>query len=183
MKLTNEQIKEKEAEIKSLLGSVKRPGMNRVLQELENARFYTERPFTSRHHRYVGGLAEHSLGVYKIASRNGYGLPYDSIVIAALLHDVCKAHNLFPTLGTFGHGYRSVKIVEACELELTPQERRAIRWHMNNYPEKGTSEEKADFNLAHTEPLWQVVHKADGQDVHEFHKREDAERQREEHRR
>jgi hypothetical protein len=54
---------------------------------------------------------------------------------------------------------------------------------MNNYPEKGTSEEKADFNLAHTEPLWQVVHKADGQDVHEFHKREDAERQREEHRR
>jgi hypothetical protein len=80
-------------------------------------------------------------------------LPIDSIIIAALLHDVCKADIYKPSikkqknkLGIWvpvqgydveysnfplGHGEKSVIVLLRAGLKLTDDEIMAIRWHMH----------------------------------------------------
>ncbi len=62
-----------------------------------------------------------------------------------------------------GHGYRSVKILELCGLELTDDERRAIRWHMGGH--HGKDADKSEIAIARQTKLWLVVHEADKLDA------------------
>ena len=97
--MSKEMSKEQFIEILSGTG---RKGIDQVLAKLEETGFY-EAPASTRFHGcYPGGLLEHSLCVYdeavvireaqlRLKPEVADSLPPDSIAIAALLHDVCKA--------------------------------------------------------------------------------------------
>ena len=143
-----------------------------VLKYLDESGFYEAPSSIFRHHNWRGGLAEHCLGVYRIATQMNCGLPCDSIIIARLLHDICKASKLFYNENGLikhrythirGHGYRSIKILERCGLLMKEDERLAIRWHMGGHHAK--LEEQDEVSCARGEKLWKVIHKADKLDA------------------
>lgn len=81
----------------------KGPGMNLLLEEMENGGFYTS-PCSGKYHLAVeGGLAEHSYNVYTTMYKMGLDMLgadefeelKDSITVVALLHDLGK-------MGQFG---------------------------------------------------------------------------------
>ena len=113
-------------------------------------------------------------------------LPPDSIAIAALLHDVCKAevyrqeekrrknaagmwesyngygvdYGAFP----LGHGEKSVIQLLRWGLEMTDDEIMAIRWHMSGFDLAFQSpESRANYGAATDKcPLLAVLRAADG---------------------
>lgn len=171
--LTDEQIEINKDEIISLLRSTKREGVDSVIDYLIKSNFFYIHSSIHRHHNWRGGLAEHSLGVYNIAKNDADGLPRDSVIIAALLHDICKARMLKldfngnpvrRKIHIFGHGRRSVKIIEdVCHFILTDDERRAIRWHMGG--KHAHSYDLHDVKIARNSKLWKIVNAADRQDA------------------
>lgn len=148
---------------KALLLATGRMGMERVLGELETLGFFEAPASTGFHLSRPGGLLEHSLNVYEMASMlRGQlvarrpsleaRLPMDSVAIAALLHDVCKAEVYKKAVKRrrrpdgqweayegyevdyrdlpLGHGEKSVIRLLRWGLDLTDDEMLAIRWHM-----------------------------------------------------
>ena len=91
--------------IKDLLLSTERPGMKNLIEYMEDNGFFTAPCSTSHHLSTEGGLAQHSLNVYDIASNLTFlmfdekkQLPKemeDSLIICSLLHDIGK-------MGQFG---------------------------------------------------------------------------------
>lgn len=80
--------------ITDLLQATKREGMDELIEYITEGGFF-EGPASTRHHGvYPGGLAEHSYNVYCLLTEQNHllklGCPADSIIIAALLHDLCK---------------------------------------------------------------------------------------------
>ena len=148
-------------EFVSLLRSTEREGIDRVISKLESMGFFTA-PASSKNHLCVeGGLLEHSMNVYKMAKmireqllavQPELKIKEESVIIASLLHDVCKAdiykkglkwrkddqgrweqyeayeidYNNFP----MGHGEKSVMMLLMCGLRMEQDELLAIRWHM-----------------------------------------------------
>ena len=135
---------------------IKRNGIEELLLYLEQTDFYSAPASTRFHGNYAGGLVEHSLNVYKSAKQlanqhSELNIPAESIAIAALFHDLCKAN--FYVLSTrnvkdentgiwrkepfyktddqypLGHGEKSV-IILMKYLHLTDDEIYAIRFHM-----------------------------------------------------
>ena len=152
----------------SLLRGTQRDGIEIVINYLDESGFYDAPSSICRHHNWRGGLAEHCLGVYKIASELNYGLPHDSIVISGILHDICKASKLYyDSEGIIhhrhthikGHGRRSVKLLERCGLLLSEDERLAIRWHMGGH--HASAEDSKEVALARQNILWRLIYKAD----------------------
>ena len=180
-----------------LLRSTGREGVNEVIDELESLGFF-EAPASTRFHlNCEGGLLEHSLNVCDTALavrevmiakdeslRNL--LPKDSVIIASLLHDTCKAdiykrvmkkrknafgvwedvpgydvdYSNFP----MGHGEKSVIVLLCCGLALTDDEMMAIRWHMTAWDLAFQSPEmKGNLNQAKEIcPLLTLIQAADG---------------------
>ena len=93
-----EKMKEVREEILNLLMVTKRPGMDKLCEKLDKIGFFTAPCSGSYHLAKEGGLAEHSLNVYKIMRADAaLKMPYsyrnknhDSIIICSLLHDVGK---------------------------------------------------------------------------------------------
>lgn len=107
--LTDIQIANNKHEFLQILGSVKRDGIENLIEWLSNpdpkvCDFFIAPSSTSFHGNYKGGLCEHSLNVYKCLKQL---LPmYEELtrakgkepviytdeqcIIAALLHDLCK---------------------------------------------------------------------------------------------
>lgn len=86
-----------------LLRDTKRDGIDELISWLESTDFYTAPASTRFHGAYDGGLLIHSLNVCKCLKEKGenglwrsvfdkFGIKEDSIIIASLLHDVCKAN-------------------------------------------------------------------------------------------
>ena len=86
----------------TLLKSTERDGVDDVIEELQELGFFDAPASSSFHLNYDGGLVEHSLNVCRVAlgireqmiamNKNmAEYLPEDSVIIASLLHDVCKA--------------------------------------------------------------------------------------------
>lgn len=80
-----------------LLKEVNRPGMDKLIDWIENkSDFFVAPASTMFHGNYEGGLCEHSLNVYRLFKekneRYDLGLSEDNIRIMALLHDLCKAN-------------------------------------------------------------------------------------------
>lgn len=84
--------------IKELLLSTKREGIENLIKHMEEQGFFKAPCSTQYHLSKEGGLAEHSLNVYKQANifaatcldPDDYDKMHDSIVITALLHDIGK---------------------------------------------------------------------------------------------
>ena len=103
--LTQKQIELNKQEIINLLSSTNREGINKLISYLEKRDYFTAPASTQYHLSVVGGLAQHSLNVYKNMMELYYGtdwwtlseytireqeVEHENIVIVALLHDLCK---------------------------------------------------------------------------------------------
>lgn len=141
-------------QIINLLQSTNREGMDKLIDFLEKSDFFKAPASTRFHGNYEGGLAEHSFKVYEILKEKvnflKMDVPEDTIIISALLHDICKTNyykidyrNAKNSLGVwekvpyytvddtipYGHGEKSVMMLTEY-IKLTNEEKYAIRWHM-----------------------------------------------------
>lgn len=140
---------------------IKRDGAKELLEYLQKSDFFEAPASTQFHSAYEGGLAEHSINVYKRflnSIKNEYGDNYqekisdESIAICGLLHDLCKIDVFkiemrnkkvdgnwvqvpFYTVEDglpYGHGEKSVYIISGF-LKLTREEAMIINWHMGGF--------------------------------------------------
>ncbi len=168
-----------------LLKKVDRDGMNDLLDFLEKSDFYKAPASTRFHGDYEGGLVEHSLKVYELLVDKVKNSPVpidvkeESLIIIALLHDICKANyykvdyrNAKNEFGEwekvpyytvddtipYGHGEKSVMMITEY-IKLTVEEKYCIRWHM------GFTEPKDFYTTIGSAykkyPLALLVHEAD----------------------
>lgn len=146
-----------------LLRSTHREGVEDLLEGLENMGFFTAPASANHHLNTEGGLVQHSLNTCKAALMVWEGMAAiepslekeverESVIIASLLHDVCKSDIYFRTvkkkktaIGTWednegykvsyknfpmGHGEKSVILLLCNGIALSDDEMLAIRWHM-----------------------------------------------------
>lgn len=186
---------------RKLLLSTNRKGMENVIDRLEELGFFKAPASTKFHLNYEGGLLEHSMNVYDIAlelrvlmlkKKDGLddALSKESVIIAALLHDVCKADVYKPAVKRqknehgvwcyvpgydvdysnfpLGHGEKSVIWLLQNGLKLTTDEIIAIRWHMTAWDLPFQSPEmKGNLNTAKERcPLLSLLQAADGLAAH-----------------
>ena len=168
-----------------LLRTVKRDGIEDLINFLEKSDFFKAPASTRFHGNYEGGLAEHSMKVYEILKHKvehnikGVTIPEESIIIIGLLHDICKTNfykvdyrNAKNALGVwekvpyytvddtipYGHGEKSVMMITEY-IKLTLEEKYSIRWHM------GYTEPKENYNAigaTYTKyPIALLTHEAD----------------------
>lgn len=179
-----------------LLRSCKRDGIDDVINDLEEWGFF-EAPASAGHHLNVkGGLVMHSLNTCKAALKVWEEMkeleptleketPRESVILASLLHDVCKTDIYKPTMKRkknamgvwedvpgynvsyknfpMGHGEKSVILLLCSGLEMTDAEMLAIRWHMGAWGLNMNSyEDERSFDTAHNlYPLVMIIHAAD----------------------
>ena len=115
-----DNIKER---IISIVRSLDRPGKAAILNYLEQSNYFTCPCYG--HHKERGGLARHSLEVYEHMRKFASGIPTDSMIVAALFHDLGKTRSS----DWRKHGVHSLEILDTCGFELTPDERFAIGKH------------------------------------------------------
>lgn len=183
-------------EFVDLLLSCNRDGMDGVIEDLESMGFF-EAPASAGHHLNVkGGLVLHSLNTCKAALAVWESMkpieptlerevPRESVIIASLLHDVCKTDIYKPgmrrrknNLGVWedvpgytvsykdfpmGHGEKSLVLLLISGLELTDAEMLAIRWHMGPWGLNMSSyEDQRSYDAAQIlYPLVVIIHAAD----------------------
>ena len=181
------------ARFETELAKVQRPGMDKLLEYIRKSDFYTAPASTKHHLAAPGGLLQHSLNVldamrgllafnsvtgtweYHAAFKIVTTIPDDSVIMMALLHDICKTHFYGTSTRNqkndatgkwekvpyytvedkmpLGHGPKSAMIVKQY-MELTTPEMYAIWWHMGfngNYENDtaaGASFEKYPLALA-----------------------------------
>lgn len=171
-KLTPEQIQANKIEFINLLRSTKREGVENLINWLENKSDFFVAPSSAKYHgAYEGGLCQHSLNVYKAAvalladanelalyEKNISKITNETLIITALLHDLCKTNFYVKTIKVFkdeatntwhhyymyeindnfplGHGEKSV-IMAQNFIRMSAEEIIAIRWHMGSY-DRGT---------------------------------------------
>lgn len=193
--MDNEKIEENKKLFEQLLLGTGRKGVDNVLEGIEKLGFF-KAPASARHHlAEEGGLLQHSLNVYEQAvliralevQKNpdlGGRLWPESVVIAALLHDVCKA-DVYKQVEKFrkdaegrwekylayesdhshcplGHGEKSVIRLMRMGLDLTEDEIYAIRWHMAGWDLSDYRESRDSFGKACDKcPLLSVIIAAD----------------------
>ena len=139
-----------------LLRSTIREGIENLIDFLKKSDFFKAPASTRFHGSYEKGLMEHSMKVYEILKHKvetsfvPINIPQESLIIIALLHDICKTNfykvdyrNAKNALGVwekvpyyavedtipYGHGEKSVMMITEY-IKLTPEEKYAIRWHM-----------------------------------------------------
>ena len=165
-------MKESKERFIRLLRGTGREGIENVVNVIGELGFF-EAPASSRFHlNQQGGLLQHSLNVCDVAmnvrdmmiemdrSLTDY-LPIESVIIASLLRDTCKADIYRPTIKKqktemgvwvsapgydvdhsnfpLGHGEKSAMLIQWF-IRLKMHEVMAIRWHM------GFSEVKENYN-------------------------------------
>ena len=179
-----------------LLRSTGRENIEYVIEDLESYGFFDAPASARNHFNHPGGLVEHSLNVYDAAMMLREGiikrrpdlekkLPADAVVIASLLHDVCKAdiYNLVTRkrkneIGVWaetqeyevsyshmpiGHGEKSVVMLLRMGLDLEDDEICAIRWHMGPWAVDTSSieQDKSYRQSIANSPLLPLIHTAD----------------------
>lgn len=190
------QSEENKQRFCELLRSTGRENIEYVIEDLESYGFFDAPASARNHFNHPGGLVEHSLNVYDAAMMLREGiirrrpdlekkLPADAVVIASLLHDVCKAdiYNLVTRkrkneIGVWeetqeyevsysrmpiGHGEKSVVMLLRMGLDLEDDEICAIRWHMGPWAVDTSSieQDKSYRQSIANSPLLPLIHTAD----------------------
>jgi 23S rRNA maturation-related 3'-5' exoribonuclease YhaM len=186
--LTKLQIKNIRTNIVEALRKTKREGIEGLITYMDDNGFFTAPASKSHHQNYMGGLAEHSLGVMgrTIAEvdtmQNKLRNKLVSIVISSLLHDLCKIDQyLIITKDENGiehepciisnseadwrHSEKSIEVAKRF-IVLTEEEEFAIRYHMGIYRKDYSWD---DFgNAIKKYPLVYLIHVADMKDTYEI---------------
>ena len=95
--MTKEELEEQKEMILDLLRSTERDGIDKLADYLSDSTdFFTAPASTRFHNNFSGGLAQHCLNVYEnfksLLEIKGIAMSEDSIIICALLHDLCKCN-------------------------------------------------------------------------------------------
>lgn len=179
-----------------LLRSTGRENIDYVIEDLETYGFFEAPASVRNHYNHPGGLLQHSLSVYDAAVMLREGLikqrpdleeklPMNSVIIASLLHDTCKA-NIYRLVSRkrkneigmwedvqeyevnysqlpMGHGEKSVVMLLRSGLDLEDDEILAIRWHMGAWCVDNTQiEQERSYRTAVAQsPLVPLIHSAD----------------------
>lgn len=189
--MEKDELKKHKEEFIALLRSTNIEGIDDVISELEEIGFFTAPASMKNHLCYEGGLMIHSLNVYLAAKaiKEGFEkmrpdvfetISDESLIIASLLHDVCKSRiyrrkrNAQIEFGKaeygadysdlpVGHGEKSVIMLLLMGLNLTDAEICAIRWHMGAWSIVGAdSELQQSFRRAgEMYPLVGIIQSAD----------------------
>ncbi|WP_289754272.1 HD domain-containing protein [uncultured Duncaniella sp.] len=190
------QSEDKKQRFCELLRSTGRENIEYVIEDLDTYGFFEAPASVRNHYNHPGGLVEHSLNVYDAAMmlREGVlkrrpdlekSLPVDAVVLASLLHDVCKA-NIYRLvtrkrkneIGVWeevqeyevnysqlpiGHGEKSVVMLLRMGLDLEDDEICAIRWHMGPWAVDSASieQDKSYRQSIMSSPLLPLIHTAD----------------------
>ena len=184
-------------QFKAKLLSTKRDGMENVIKHLDRLGFFTAPASTKFHLNVKGGLMQHSWNVCNTAlmlreqmiqmkPELAEKLPVESVIIASLLHDVCKSNiykdailnrkndqGIWEKIPGYevdysslplGHGEKSVIMLLTLGLKLTKDEMLAIRWHMTAWELAFQSpEQKSNLQKAREiAPLCAIIQAADG---------------------
>lgn len=154
--MDDNQIQEQWTYFKELLLSTKRPNIENLINWLETTDFKEAPASTMYHNSFRGGLLAHSINVYHAMHDfdvwlKFYELPEESVIIASLLHDLCKVYcyetymkNVKNEFGQWvsvpsykfeeaeplGHGAKSVMMIYEQGVQLTKVERAMIVNHM-----------------------------------------------------
>ncbi|MBR1595845.1 MAG: HD family phosphohydrolase [Phocaeicola sp.] len=180
-----------------LLRSTNREGVEGMIEDLEKIGFFSA-PASAGHHLNVeGGLVQHSLNTCRAALMVWEGMKKlepslegevkrDSVIIASLLHDICKSDIYVRTvkkrknsIGVWedvegykvtyksfpmGHGEKSLVLALYSGMELTDAEMLAIRWHMGAWGVNMSSfEDQRNYDASRIlYPLVTIIQTADG---------------------
>lgn len=154
--LNDEQIKQLWNEYTKLLRSTERPNIENLIDMLDKSDFKEAPASTKYHHAFRGGLLKHSLEVYYNMYDykpllDFFNIPEESIIIMALLHDICKIgcykvelrntkneqgnwiqvpYYTFDEIEPIGHSEKSIMLIYENGVSLTKLERACIRNHM-----------------------------------------------------
>ena len=177
----------------SLLMSTGRAGMDKVIEYLRKTDFYSAPASAKYHSNYDTGLLDHSLMVYNLAEaffekmkmidpELSVSIQEDSIIVSALLHDVCKIcfyrktikwkkneHNDWMQYDGYeiedsfpiGHGEKSVIMLLKLGLDINPCEMLAIRYHMGFWGESNPEFKIAMKSAIKMCPLVVLLQQAD----------------------
>ena len=176
----------------NLLKSTNRENMDKLIDFIEKTDFFKAPASTRFHGAYEGGLLEHSMKVFEILKDIvekciiPIDTPNESLIIIALLHDICKANfykvdyrNAKNQFGEwekvpyytiedtipYGHGEKSVMMLTEY-IKLTSEEKYAIRWHMGfTEPKEAYTTLGAAFKKY---PVALLVHEADLESTYFF---------------
>lgn len=144
--------------IEDLLMSTGRAGMEELIEHMREFGFFTSPGSTRFHGCYEGGLAVHSLGVYELLNIYAPALklecPADSLIIAPLLHDLCKMGAYIGKKKPYkynrstpiGHATLSISRITRF-IELTDLEDKMVRYHMGIYGLNEFDLEKGEYSL------------------------------------
>lgn len=107
MELTKEQRKQEVERFEQLMSGVSREGVDKLMEFIKKSDFYTAPASTKYHSNFEGGLLHHSLQVFDCLSKK-YDAAFagepsiwadqkcpvepESIIVIALLHDICKTY-------------------------------------------------------------------------------------------
>ena len=190
-------IAELKTKFNKLIARTNREGMEDLMKWLDTETDFFSAPASTRFHgNYAGGLIEHSIHVAEFSITNlNWIIRYkpefvkleESIIIAALFHDVCKINQYhwgeekftkiaqngrdrwakYETYGfkdelPMGHGEKSIYYVSQ-HIKLTISEILAIRWHMST-SEVGTQIDgltKYAYQQAFDDPLVKIIAASD----------------------
>jgi len=172
---------------------IKRKGIENLVNWLTSETDFFTAPSSAIYHgNFEEGLLQHSLNVLSFALNNfnyivkrkpEYEYLRESVVIAALFHDVCKTNYYvkqnkwtkdennkwkeylgWTVADTFpmGHGEKSIYLISKY-IELTESEVLAIRWHMGMYDISPTASNFTlnAYNQASSHPLVRIINSAD----------------------
>jgi HD superfamily phosphohydrolase YqeK len=173
---------------KELLRKTQRPNIERLIKFITQLGYFIA-PGSMKHHCYKGGLVSHSLETYhkamnlrsrKIAKGVDPNLlPVESVIIASLMHDLCKADELrfdvyrrrvYSIISKYeGHSQKSVTQLAKAGFVLTDEEKSAILWHMGG---KRFKEDRRTFFSMH--PLAEIIFYADKYSIKNRHKKSDV---------
>lgn len=144
----------------AILEQIDRPGIPQVIEYIRKSNYATAS--CGEHHKYKGGLVDHSLEVSEIMKQLNRDIPDDSISICALLHDLGKTR-LRGWNFEGRHAARAIAILERCGFQLTKDEEFAIRYHHRPSPDalfhnyrnaltKADMESTANWKKKHCKP-------------------------------
>ena len=186
---------ENKARFVKILKETGRENIDYVIEDLEALGFFDAPASVNNHHNHPGGLVEHSLNVYDAAMELREAviklrpdaepeLKPESIAIAALLHDVCKADiyrlvkrarkneiGMYEKFDEYqvdyanfpaGHGEKSVIMLLRSGLDLEDDEILAIRWHMGPWEVLNSIDQERNYRTAQkASALVPLIHTAD----------------------
>lgn len=197
--MNKQEIETHKAEFIELLKSTGREGIDDLIDMLDEGKmhFFTAPASVNHHLNSDGGLLIHSLNTCKAGLKLRdmiiemkpeleSMLKRESVIIATLLHDICKADIYVPAIKKrkgedgiwrevdsydvsyrnfpMGHGEKSAMLALMSGLEIYDDELLAIRWHMAAWdlPMQSIELNKCINTARGEHPLCSLVNLADG---------------------